>query len=127
MKAAPKISEAEWAVMKVIWREQPCSAPKVIEALEASEDWSPATVKTLLNRLLAKGALSHVKEGRAYVYSAAFAEADLRASAVERFVDRVFDGALSPLLATFTRNGRRLKADELAALEKIVQEARRKP
>ena len=127
MKEVPKISEAEWEVMKAVLRTQPCTAPQVIEALGSNADWSPATIKTLLNRLLAKGALTYVKDGRSYVYSAAFTETELRGSALERFVEKVFDGSLSPLLAMFTGNGRRLKAEEIAALEKIVEEARRKP
>ncbi|GBK61102.1 hypothetical protein PbDSM24746_11060 [Paenibacillus macerans] len=57
MSQIPRISEAEWEVMKVFWQSSPASANDVIEALSDDKDWKPATVKTLINRLLKKKAL----------------------------------------------------------------------
>lgn len=125
MKVLPKISDAEWEVMKVLWKQAPCSAQTVIEAVAKPQSWSAATVKTLLNRLVRKGAVRYEKNGRAYVYSAAITEAEGRHTETISFLDRVFDGALSPLLAHFTQRGEKLKAEDIAALEKLLRDSRK--
>ncbi len=121
MREAPHISDAEWEVMKVVWRSRSCSAQQVIDALASSSEWSPATVKTLLNRLLRKGVLEFKKNGKAYLYSAARTEEQCRKVEAESFLDRVFDGAVSPMLAHFVRSRRLSKAD-LRELERILKE-----
>ena len=122
----PRISESEWDVMKIIWRDGPCQAQVVIDALSAPNEWTPSTIKTLLNRLLRKGALTHEKTGKSYLYAAAFSEAQCRAAATESFVDRVFDGALSPLLAHFAGTRKKLRKEDIAELENLLREAKRK-
>jgi BlaI family penicillinase repressor len=121
MKDEPHISGAEWEVMKVVWRNRFCSAQQVIEALASPSKWSPATVKTLLNRLLRKGVLEFKKNGKSYLYSAARTEEQCRRVETESFLDRVFDGELSPMLAHFTRT-RRLSKSDLRELERILKE-----
>ena len=121
MKAAPRISEAEWEVMKVVWKKSPCLAQDIIEALSDSSKWSPATIKTLLNRLMTKGALRFEKTGKSYLYSPAYTEEECRAAEADSFLRRVFDGALSPMLSHFVQS-RRLSAKELDSLEKILKE-----
>lgn len=127
MKSVPRISDAEWEVMKVFWRRGPCTAQAVIDDLAGSKHWRTATIKTLLNRLLRKGALTFEKSGRAYVYTPAVSEADSRGMAAVSFLERVFDGALSPFLAHFTAAGKRLRPEEIAELEKILKVSRKKP
>lgn len=126
MKPIPKVSEAEWQVLKVLWKKAPCSAQTVIDVLVGRQAWSAATIKTLINRLLKKGAIRYEKDGRSYVYTPAFTEAELTGAETTSFIDRVFDGALSPLLAHFTQRGRKLSAEEIAALEKLLRESRPK-
>ena len=120
MKPEPRISSAEWEVMKVVWKRSSCTAQQVIDDLVATE-WSPATVKTLLNRLLRKGALDFKKNGKSYLYSAVWTEEQGRRQEAESFLDRVFDGAVSPMLAHFVRS-RRLTAQELEELERLLKE-----
>jgi len=121
MKEAPHISAAEWEVMKIIWRSRSCSAQQVIDALASSSEWSPATVKTLLNRLLRKGVLEFKKNGKAYLYSAARTEEQCRKVEAESFLDRVFDGHVSPMFAHFVRS-RRLSKSDLQELDRILKE-----
>ena len=122
MKQPPRLSEAEWEVMKVVWQRSPgpSSASEVIAALSRSTVWSAATVKTLLNRLLHKGALRHEKAGKAYLYFPACTEKACRGAATESFLQRVFDGSLSPLLAHFA-SSRRLSRAELDELESLLR------
>ncbi len=123
MKAARHISAAEWEVMKVVWKRASCSAQQVVDDLAASSDWSPTTVKTLLNRLLRKGALKFSKNGKSYIYSAAWTEEQCRKQEAESFLDRVFDGAVSPMLAHFVRS-RRLRREDLRELERLLKESK---
>src|SRR5580700_2263307 len=102
----PRISDAEWEVMKVVWQKSPCSAATVISALGPAKNWSVGTIKTLLNRLHSKGALRFDKVGKSYLYYPAVAEDRIRAAETDSFVDRVFDGALSPMIAHFAHSRR---------------------
>jgi BlaI family penicillinase repressor len=122
----PRISDAEWEVMKVIWPKSPCSAHEVVSALAPAKAWSVGTIKTLLNRLHSKGALRFEKVGKSYLYYPCVSEEGLRAAETESFVDRVFDGALSPMVAHFARS-RKLTAQDLDGLERILREGRGKP
>lgn len=125
MKQAPRVSEAEWEVMKIIWKKAPCLAQDVIEALSGSGKWGPATIKTLLNRLVGKGALHFEKAGKSYVYSPAFTEEECRSAEADSFLHRVFDGALSPLFSHFVQS-RKLTQNEIESLEKILREGKKR-
>ncbi len=120
MKPVPHLSEAEWEIMKVIWKRKSCPAQDVIADLDGVMPWGAATIKTLLNRLLGKGALRFRKKGKAYVYAAAWTEEQCRSREASSFLDRVFDGALSPMLAHFVQS-RRLSRKELQELERILK------
>jgi BlaI family penicillinase repressor len=124
MKPAPRISEAEWEIMKVVWKKAPCSAREISAALAVRFRWSPATVKTFLNRLLGKGALRFEKNGNAYLYSPIHTEEEFRAAEAESFLRRVFDGSFSPMVAHFVRS-RRLSASELDGLEQLIRQYRK--
>lgn len=125
MNPVPRISEAEWQVMKVVWQQPGCSAQAVIERLSASQQWGPATIKTLLNRLIRKQALHFEKAGKSYLYSAAFSEEECRKAESQSFLHRVFDGALLPMIAHFVRSNR-LSEKELAELETLLRQRRTK-
>jgi len=120
MNSSPRISDAEWEVMKIVWKRRCCDARQVIDDLSSSESWTSATVKTLLNRLLTKGLLRFEKSGKAYLYSATVTEKACRAAEAETFLKRVFDGALSPMLAHFVQS-RKLRPEEVAELEKLLR------
>lgn len=124
MKKPPRISEAEWAVMNYLWKHSPSSAQEVIENVGPRENWEPATVKTLLNRLVHKGALTFRKQGKAYLYSPAFPEELCRRAEAQTFLDRVFDGALSPMIAHLVRS-HPLSEKDFQELSKLLQEKRK--
>jgi BlaI family transcriptional regulator, penicillinase repressor len=120
MSKTPRISETEWEVMKVIWPRHPLAAQEIIEALAAKDDWHPKTVKTLLNRLVRKGALGFRKDGRAYLYRPLVQESDCIAAESDSFLDRVFGGSLKPMLAHFAET-RKLSATEIAELKRLLK------
>ena len=119
MKPIPNISETEWEVMKVLWTESPLPAEDVIARLAAQDDWHPKTVKTLLNRLVKKQALGFDKEGRAYLYRPLVREADCVKAVSDSFLDRVFGGSLTPMLAHFVER-KKMSADQIRELKRLL-------
>ena len=115
-----QISDAEAVVMEVLWRDHPLTAEDVVLAL-SGRDWAEATIKTLLNRLLTKGALSAQREGRRYLYRPVLQRQAWVAEQSEGFLGRVFDGRVAPLVAHFSERGQ-LSAQDIADLRRLIQE-----
>src|SRR5690606_127747 len=105
------ISEAEAQVMQVLWDRHPRSAEDVVAALASSTDWAEPTVKTLLNRLLNKGAITAEREGRRYLYSPVLAREAWVAQQSEGLLERLFGGRVAPLVAHFSERGKLSQAD----------------
>lgn len=123
MPKIPQISEAEWEVMRVLWANAPQTANDVCAALADSSTWSPRTIKTLLNRLVNKGALNYTRQGRVYHYRPAVSESACIRAASRSFLKRVFGGALTPMLAHFLEE-ERLTVKEIAELRSMLDERR---
>ena len=115
------VSAAEAQVMQVLWERSPRSADEVVAALAASTDWAEPTVKTLLNRLLNKGAIQATRDGRRYLYSPVLAREAWVAQQSEGLLQRLFDGRVAPLVAHFSERGRLSDAD-VAELRKLLEE-----
>ena len=116
-----QISDAESEVMQVLWRKSPRSAEDVIEALAATQDWQDATIKTLLNRLLNKGAIRAERDGRRYLYSPVLPREAWVAQQSESVVERLFGGRVAPLVAHFSERGKLSQAD-IDELRRLVGE-----
>src|SRR5688572_26359472 len=100
MKRTPRISDTEWEIMRIVWAHHPVTAADIISRLTAADpSWHPKTARTLLTRLVAKKALAYEEHGRAYVYEPRVTEQECVSAASGSFVDRVFGGALKPMLA----------------------------
>jgi BlaI family penicillinase repressor len=116
------ISEAESLVMDVLWRNPAAmAAEEVIAALVSEQRWQEATIKTLLNRLLKKGALSAAKDGRRYLYSAVLKREQWVSSESTSMIERLFGGRVAPLVAHFGKH-RKLSPADIAELKKLVEE-----
>ncbi|HWH18554.1 MAG TPA: BlaI/MecI/CopY family transcriptional regulator [Allosphingosinicella sp.] len=94
-----RISEAEQAVMEVLWQQSPLTAADVASRVDTSRGWSARTVKTLLSRLLAKGVLAHEEDGRRYLYRPMIRREDYVAQESGKLIDRMFGGRVTPLVA----------------------------
>ena len=115
------ISEAEAVVMDVLWERSPLGADEVVAALASRNDWAEPTIKTLLNRLLNKGAIQASKEGRRYLYSPVLTRQAWVQQQSEGLLERVFGGRVAPLVAHFSQRGK-LSAQDIAELKRLVQE-----
>ncbi|MFL5296281.1 MAG: BlaI/MecI/CopY family transcriptional regulator [Phenylobacterium sp.] len=116
-----KISAAESVVMEALWRESPLAAEDVAAQVAGPQGWSEATVKTLINRLLKKGAIAAAKDGRRYLYRPRLARADYVGAESQGLLDRLFEGRLAPLVSHFSEGGK-LSAQDIAELKTLIED-----
>jgi BlaI family penicillinase repressor len=121
----PALSPAEWEVMKTLWDQGPLDARGVYAALPGGHDWAYQTVKTLLSRLVAKGAADYDQVGNSYLYRAAVPRDQMTRHEVRSVFERVVGAAVSPVLAHFIDEAD-LTADDIRELQRILDEKRRK-
>ena len=121
MKRTPKISEAEWEVMKVLWKNSPRTANDIVEELTGKTHWKRETIRTLINRLVQKKALGFEKKGRQYHYFPRLTEAESIRAEAESFVRRIGGGSIEPMLAAFVEE-KELSAEKIARLKRILDQ-----
>lgn len=116
-----RISDAEHAVMEVLWQRSPLTAAEVCEQVCTARGWSLATVKTLLSRLVAKQALATEPDGKRFLYSPRVARESYVGSESRRLVDRLFGGRAAPLFAHLAESDA-LTEDDIAEIEALLKE-----
>ena len=116
-----QISDAESIVMQSLWQAGEATAEDLVAAVAAPNGWAEATVRTLLNRLLTKGAVSADREGRRYRYRPVLQRADWVAEESAGVVDRLVGGRVAPLVAHFGEKGRLTRAD-IDELRRLIEE-----
>ena len=116
-----QISEAESVVMEILWARHPRTSEEVVAALADAQDWQEATIKTLLNRLLNKGAINAERDGRRYQYAPVLRREDWVLEESGSLLDRLFDGRVAPLVAHFSQH-RKLSKKDIAELRRLVEE-----
>ena len=121
MKKSLRISPAEWEVMAVVWERSSVDAATVAEVLERKKRWALATVRTLLRRLVNKGALKYETEGKKYVYTARVTMADCVRQESESFLDRVAGRAPAATLLHLVRKAD-LSAADIAELRRVLRQ-----
>ncbi|WP_196139718.1 BlaI/MecI/CopY family transcriptional regulator [Aliikangiella sp. G2MR2-5] len=116
-----KISDSEKYIMDLLWQSSPLSAKTIIGQLDPCLEWQDKTVKTLINRLLKKGAIDFEKQGREYLYFPVLKEEDYIIDASENFVERVFKGNVSSLIAAFAKTDK-LSSKDIEELKGLVNQ-----
>lgn len=116
-----QISDAESVVMQALWAASPLAAEDVFAAVAAGQGWQEPTVKTLLNRLLKKGAIRAERDGRRYLYAPVLRREDWLQQESEGLVDRLFGGRIAPMVAHFTERGKLSKKD-IAELRQLLED-----
>lgn len=119
MKTVPSIPESEWKVMKLLWEKSPLSAYDIFQALRKSENWHRNTINTRLGRLEKKGAIRSEKYKNLYLYSPLVSEEECIDSESHCFLQRVFGGAVKPMLVHFARK-QNLSPKEVKELKRIL-------
>jgi len=115
-----KISDAESIVMTELWKLGEATSEELVAALAVPNDWQEPTIKTLLNRLLNKGAISAEREGRRYRYRPLLQQQDWVREESSSLVDRLFGGRVAPLVAQFSEQGK-LSRRDIEELKQLIE------
>jgi BlaI family penicillinase repressor len=117
--AVPQISDAEWEVMKLVWERQPVPAADLVARLGREQRWAPRTIKTMLARLVEKGALDYEVDGKRFLYRAKVRREACVRHESRSFLSRVFGGAVAPAVVHLLSHAN-LSDDELKQLRRIL-------
>jgi BlaI family penicillinase repressor len=115
----PELTEAEWAVIKAVWRLEPCPAPTVQEHLAGQRDWSVSTVRTVMERMAAKGLLTSEKLRNLTLYRSAVSRQQAQLGELRYALKNAFDGALTPMVQCLLES-ERLDSGQLDQLEALI-------
>jgi len=118
-KLAVELTEAEWAIMKVVWDKGPCAAGTVQEMLAKSKNWAYSTVKTTMDRMAEKGFLQIERIRNLQLFSPRISQVEAKRGEFHRMLKRAFDGALTPMMQ-FLIEHEGLSKDEASQLRKLV-------
>ena len=119
MTAKPKISEAEWQVMRVLWKKSPLTVKEVIEILSKKTTWKSETIRTLINRLTKKKAIAFEKKGRRYYFSPLLSEVECVKADADSFLARAGATVLKPILTRLVEE-EKLSDKEIEELQRIL-------
>lgn len=118
MSNAEKISDAEWKVMQIVWKDGPLPSADVVKALTESTDWNPKTIHTFISRLVKKGILG-IEKGQINMYYALISENDCKKEVTDSFIKKVYNGSIELLVSNFVKS-KKLSKDEIEDLKKIL-------
>jgi BlaI family transcriptional regulator, penicillinase repressor len=119
MTSVPQITDAEWEVMEAVWAGGPLAAGEVVERVAPGQKWKPRTIKTLLNRLVKKGAVSVEVDGRRHTYRARITRDSVVKRETRSFLSRVFNGDAAPAIVHFLEQGR-LSPEQIKELKETL-------
>ena len=124
-KRTIELTEAEWAIIKAVWENEPCAAPTIQEKLHKHKEWTYSTVRTLMDRMVAKGLLTAEKIRNLTLYRSAITRAQAQKSELLYALKHAFNGALTPMMQCLL-DSHELSADELAELETLIKAKRKR-
>lgn len=119
MNALPQISEAEFEIMKIVWKYAPINTNEITERLLKTTSWSPKTIQTLIKRLVTKGALSYEKQGRIFVYTPLVKENEYIRQESNSFLHRYYNGDITAMLSSYLENDQ-LSEEEIKTLRSLL-------
>lgn len=122
-KSSCELTEAEWAIIQVVWEHEPCAAPTVQEELQTRKRWTYSTVKTLMDRMVTKGLLTTERIRNLILYRSAVSQKDAQRGELLRVVKRAFGGAFTPMMQ-FMLDSDALSEEEIGELEAMIRKKR---
>ena len=124
-KKRTELTETEWAIIKAVWKEEPCTAPQIQQKLQKQTAWAYSTVRTLMDRMAAKGILSANKERNVTVYCSAITRSQAQRRELLYALKHAFNGALTPMVQCLLDAGE-LPEEELAGIEALIKAKRKR-
>ncbi|MDO4275778.1 MAG: BlaI/MecI/CopY family transcriptional regulator [Eubacteriales bacterium] len=119
MTKLPQISEAEFEVMKIVWKYAPINTNEITERLVQTTSWRPKTIQTLIKRLVTKGVLAYEKQSRVFVYTPLVKESEYINQESNSFLGRYYDGDITAMLSSYIENDR-LSETEIDTLRALL-------
>ena len=119
-----ELTEAEWTIIKAVWENEPCAAPAIQEKLFKRTEWTYSTVRTLMDRMVAKGLLRAEKVRNLTLYKSAVTRAQAQRGELLYALKHAFNGALTPMVQCLLETND-LSAEELAKLESLIKAKKR--
>lgn len=123
--AFPQISEAEFEVMKIVWKYAPISTNEITDKLLQTTSWSPKTIRTLIKRLVTKGALTYEKQSRVFVYTPLVNKDEYIGQESSSFLNRFYDGDISAMVSAYMDHDQ-LSEKEISTLRSLLSENSKK-
>ncbi|MCJ8314213.1 MAG: BlaI/MecI/CopY family transcriptional regulator [Saccharospirillaceae bacterium] len=115
------ISKTEQIILNILWDKHPLSVSAVIENVTKTQHWHDNTIKTLLTRLVKKGALKRFKQDKKFVYEPLISRDEIISKESEGFLDQFFGGKMAPLVAHFAQH-KKLSKKEIQDIKKILED-----
>ena len=125
MNTLPQISEAEFEVMKIVWKYAPISTNEITEKLLQTTSWNPKTIQTLIKRLVTKGALTYEKQSRMFIYTPVVKENEYIGQESSSFLNRYYDGDITAMVSAYIENDK-LSESELDTLRTLLSQRSKK-
>jgi BlaI family penicillinase repressor len=119
------LTDVEWVIMDAVWEHEPCAAGTVQEALQPQRGWAYSTVKTTMDRMVAKGLLATKSIRNLQLFSSAISRDEARRVEVRKLLKRAFDGALTPMIQ-FLVEKEKLSATEIKELRGLLETPKRR-
>ena len=125
MKTLPQLSEAEFEIMKIVWKYAPISTKEITEKLLPITSWSPKTIQTLIKRLVTKGVLTYKKESRMFIYTPTVKESEYIGQESSSFLNRYYDGDITAMVSAYIESDK-LSDSELDTLRALLSQKQEK-
>lgn len=125
MRNLLQISEAEFEIMKIVWKHAPINTNEITEKLLQTTTWSPKTIQTLIKRLVTKGVLSYEKQSRVFVYTPMVKESEYIGQESNSFLKRYYDGDITAMLSAYIENDK-LSKTEIEHLRSLLSKRSKK-
>ncbi len=121
----PEIAAAEWEILKVVWKEEPCAAGTVQDALQTSKNWAYSTVKTTMDRMVKKNFLKTKSIRNLQLFSSNITEEEAQRNEIFKTIKRAFNGALTPMMQFLLQN-ENFSEKDIKELRNLVNKAARR-
>ncbi len=116
-----QITDAEYVIMKVLWENEPCTSGEIVEEVSKEQEWNDKTIRTLINRLISKGAVKAEKtNSKAFIYSSLVSKKDYIKVENSNFINKLYGGSIKLMLASFVENNK-LSKEEIQNLKDILE------
>ncbi len=120
-----ELTEAEWAIIKAVWEHEPTTAPVIQEKLSKATGWTYSTVRTFMDRMVAKGLLRAKKDGKSTTFTSAVTRDEAQRGELLYALKHAFNGALTPMVQCLLESQKFSDAD-IAELESLIRARKRR-